>query len=80
MKKEEQIPKGQKGTLNYQPYSDEEKEMMMEYLRSKGWCDYMHWNNWIKEEWIHDKTKQYEKMGNSLLVCYKNEKTKETNH
>lgn len=73
-------PNGQPGTLNYHEYDEETKQMMMKYLRRKGYGDYMHWNNWIKVEWYTDRTKQYEKMGSSLISCYESEKKKETKH
>lgn len=75
---EEKLPVGQKGTLDYREYSEETKQMMMKYLRRKGYGDYMHWNNWIKVEWVN-QGKQYEKMGSSLISCYTFEKKKELN-
>ncbi len=74
----ETLPKGQKGTLNYQTYSDEEKKKMTKYLRKRGYEDWMHWNNWIKTEWIKQQ-KKYDTMGSSLLSCYLTEKKKENN-
>jgi len=66
-----------KGTLHYRDYSNNERKMMQKYVRTKGWTDLWHWNNWVKVEWIDDPKKNVDWMGVDLKTVFSNEQKNE---
>jgi hypothetical protein len=66
-----------KGTLHYRDYSNKERIMMEDYLKTRGWQDLWHWNNWVKTEWFNRPTIDIDRVGLSLKSVYLSEKQKE---